>query len=912
MIPPVDPSTASIARAPLLVGREREQASLHHALDEMLAGHGSLVLVSGEAGIGKTTLVEWLAREAEAEGCMVLRGGCYDLTATAPYGPWVEALQAYLSDGQMPLPPAFVTDAEAFVSYGSQDVLFAELAAFFSRASEVRPLIVILDDLHWADQGSLAFLRAWSRSLRHRRVLALCTYRGEDSSGHQLLEQILPLLVREAQPKRISLAPIDRQAIRAFLTTVYAFIDTDTERLLDWLMKRSEGNPFFLHELTRTLEEQQVLVPAESGVWQISDLSQIRVPKLVRHVIEGRLRRLSERTRELLQVGAVLGRSVPVDLWQQVTGADDPTLIFALEQGQTAHLLNESANGDIWQFNHSLIRETLYEDLVSMQRRSWHRVVAEALELTPNPDPDQTAYHYQQARDTRAIAWLIRAAERAEHAYDWHTAVDRFEAALPLLAAGEDNRLRGWIQIHLARLLRSSDAQRGLRYSENAYYIAEQSDDRVLRTVALGVRGHLNCFVFNTKVGVEDMAAGVRAGEDLTDTEWLTSYRLQRSVLELCDVPRSTSEPPPFDVARITSEPVGLLVLWLVIGTLRLHEAIARGDDYAARLAGVDQQQLLRHTSAVEGASWVDTYSGLGHAYAALGRPSEASAAFDRALDLYRQAGHHVLAAAVQDDILTKVHLPYQTDDLEERDRLLQTAAALYGAGGGAMHADFSGEYLHTRSLYLAGRWEQARAFGEYALSYWRGSAIGFQEAPLGTLSRRQGHPEDAWHLIKERYPNGAQTRVAYTIPHYAMEAMRLAVDLALDDKDLVTAHEWMEAHSCWLEESRAVLGRAESTQQLARYHQIKGENGQARQFAEQALAHATDPRQPLALIAAHRFLGQLDTVDQRFEGAEAHLQESLRLADACAAPFERALTVLELAESATCPGSDPGGRHAP
>ena len=164
---------------------------------------------------------------------------------------------------------------------------------------------------------------------------------------------------------------------------------------------------------TRTLEEQQVLVPAESGVWQISDLSQIRVPKLVRHVIEGRLRRLSERTRELLQVGAVLGRSVPVDLWQQVTGADDPTLIFALEQGQTAHLLNESANGDIWQFNHSLIRETLYEDLVSMQRRSWHRVVAEALELTPNPDPDQTAYHYQQARDTRAIAWLIeRPSER--------------------------------------------------------------------------------------------------------------------------------------------------------------------------------------------------------------------------------------------------------------------------------------------------------------------------------------------------------------------------------------------------------------------------------------------------------------------------------------------------------------------
>jgi hypothetical protein len=129
-----------------------------------------------------------------------------------------------------------------------------------------------------------------------------------------------------------------------------------------------------------------------------------------------------------------------------------------------------------------------------------------------------------------------------------------------------------------------------------------------------------------------------------------------------------------------------------------------------------------------------------------------------------------------------------------------------------------------------------------------------------------------------------------------ALALQRLAATMALDTRDLPTARAWLEAHDHWLEWSGAVLGRAEGTLLWGRYHHTDGDPALTCQFAEQALTHASEPRQPLALIAVHRFLGRLDTEAQQFEAAEEHLTQSLALAEACAAPFERALTLLELA----------------
>ena len=155
--PPQSPRNETV-----IVGREREQAMLRQALDAMLAGHGSLVLVSGEAGIGKTTLVEWLAREAEAEGCLILKGGCYDLTTTPPYGPWIELLRGYSPSGDLPMVPTFFSDPDALEALGSQEALVDEAYRFFASISDQQPLLLILEDLHWSDEVSVGLLRSFA------------------------------------------------------------------------------------------------------------------------------------------------------------------------------------------------------------------------------------------------------------------------------------------------------------------------------------------------------------------------------------------------------------------------------------------------------------------------------------------------------------------------------------------------------------------------------------------------------------------------------------------------------------------------------------------------------------------------------------------------------------------------------
>ena len=145
--------------------------------------------------------------------------------------------------------------------------------------------------------------------------------------------------------------------------------------------------------------------------------------------------------------------------------------------------------------------------------------------------------------------------------------------------------------------------------------------------------------------------------------------------------------------------------------------------------------------------------------------------------------------------------------------------------------------------------------------------------------------------------PQGSATEPGDCVFRVAEELQRLAIELALDSGELAEAHDWLQAHDHWLAWSGALTGRAEGIMLWAKYHLATGGILLARQLADRALALASDPRQPLALIAIHRFLGTLDVADQRFADAEQHLQESLRLAEACAAPFERALTLLELAE---------------
>jgi DNA-binding CsgD family transcriptional regulator len=204
--------------------------------------------------------------------------------------------------------------------------------------------------------------------------------------------------------------------------------------------------------------------------------------------------------------------------------------------------------------------------------------------------------------------------------------------------------------------------------------------------------------------------------------------------------------------------------------------------------------------------------------------------------------------------------------------------------------------------LYLEGQWAETRRAGQAALAVAHGIWQVLPRLILGALARTQGQADLAWDTVRDALPQGPATEPGDTVYLAAVLAQRLAAALALDAGDLSAARAWLAAHDRWLAWSGSVLGRAEGHLLWSAYHRSADAAAPARRHAEWALAHATEPRQPLALLVAHRLLGELDTEVGNHAEAEAHLDQALALADACAAPYERALTLLALADACAAP----------
>ena len=241
---------------PALVGRDREIAILHDRLAAARGGRGSLVLISGEAGIGKTALADTLVRDAAGASVTVLAGHCYDRTETPPYGPWVEIARRLQArpDTAITLPVPHLDGAT------SQGALFAETQDFLAAMAAQRPLVLVLEDLHWADNASLDLLRFIAHGLAAMPLLLVVTYRGEELDRRHPLAATVPLLVREAPDGALDLRPLDAAASEALVRCALPLPDGAAARLAAYLMERTEGNALFITELLRTLEEERLLI----------------------------------------------------------------------------------------------------------------------------------------------------------------------------------------------------------------------------------------------------------------------------------------------------------------------------------------------------------------------------------------------------------------------------------------------------------------------------------------------------------------------------------------------------------------------------------------------------------------------------------------------------------------------------
>jgi DNA-binding SARP family transcriptional activator len=433
------------------VGRERELAELVAGLDDAFAGSGRLFLLVGEPGIGKSRLAEELIARARDRGARVLVGRCWESGGAPAYWPWVQSLRAYVRESdtaalrsqlgpgaadlaqiipdvrrrfpELPEPPLLEPEAARFR-------LFDATAEFLRRASESRPIVLALDDLHAADTPSLLLLHFLARELGSARILLLGAYRDVDPVPGQALTAMLAEVTREPGTRRLSLGGLSEPEVAEYVGLTAPEIAS--AHLVTALHADSEGNPLFVGEIVRLLAVEGV--PRESGAE-----GALAIPQTIRDVITRRLAHLPEETNRVLLLASVLGREFALAPLAHMSGLPEEELLEALDEAIAARVVFGFPGGlGRLRFAHTLIRETLYERLTTARRVRLHRLVVEALEALhggePGPYLAELAHHATAGSDfDRALRYARRAGDRALALLAYEESARLYEAALEAL-----------------------------------------------------------------------------------------------------------------------------------------------------------------------------------------------------------------------------------------------------------------------------------------------------------------------------------------------------------------------------------------------------------------------------------------------------------------------------------------------
>jgi predicted ATPase len=345
----------------VLVGRATELAAIDEARARAAAGEPAVVLLAGEAGIGKTRLAAEAAGHAEAAGSLVLRGACVELGGEGlPFAPIVDALRALVqsvgperldsllgpsrADLARLLPQLDPVGQAQPLESGTTARLFDSILGLVGRLAAEQPLVLLIEDLHWADRSTLDLLAFLVRALRDERVLVLLTYRSDELHRRHPLRPLLAELDRLRRVQRCELRRFDRTDVAAQLAGILG--ERPNETLVERVFARSDGNAFLVEE---------VLDLARDGGADV-------LPESLRDVLLARTDRLSDATRHVLQVAAVGGRRVPHALLGAVAGLPDGELDAALREAVERHVME--VDGDGYAFRHALLRDAIYDDLL--------------------------------------------------------------------------------------------------------------------------------------------------------------------------------------------------------------------------------------------------------------------------------------------------------------------------------------------------------------------------------------------------------------------------------------------------------------------------------------------------------------------------------------------------------------------
>ncbi len=447
------------------VGRDAERALLRRSLDATDGGDGAFVTVAGNAGSGKTRLVEEVGREAEARGMQFVVGRCFDTQQAEPYAALVDIAESVeramtptafrevlgTSAGEMARLLPHLRDrfddvgpaAEAGASE-TRRYFFASVREVLGRLSARRPLVILLDDLQWADAPTLLFVEYLADELADLPILVVGTYTLEAVSTSTPLHATLARLHRHRSIESISIEPLSRDEIGQLLGVSGGA--EPPAPLVEAVHEATEGNAFFAGEIVRQLVERPGVV-TEAG-WDPSvTLADLEVPEGVRLVIESRFAKLAPATRTILSTVGLLGRTFSLELLETLVDAPEDELLDAIDEAERVHFIISSVDADSirFAFKHELIRKTMVSQLSHLRLQRLHGRIADALEEVYAPSlashAATIASHLEHAgrgvAPERMIRFLSMAGDRAVESAAFEDAVSHFGRALETIPEGD-------------------------------------------------------------------------------------------------------------------------------------------------------------------------------------------------------------------------------------------------------------------------------------------------------------------------------------------------------------------------------------------------------------------------------------------------------------------------------------------
>ncbi|MEE9150935.1 MAG: tetratricopeptide repeat protein [Thermoplasmata archaeon] len=570
------------------VNREKELEDIKRHLEESIRGNGRLVFVMGEAGIGKSRLIAELGVYASSRYMMTLSGLCIYEENTEPYLPFIDAFGKYISgrrvednegdfgkDAQISgdyfsmglvgiassstssvdsvgesheapeglVPMGLLPSGDGDAKINSSDIkkinlqqertrLFETLSQLVIDISENEPLLLVLEDLQWADDGTLQLLHYLARNIQSSRVMICGTYRPEDLKNIRGEVHPLSKTLRRMRPEKlfyeIWLTRFDEGSTASMVESLLKKVDIP-KLFIRRLYTESEGNPFFIEEVVKSLVNEG-LIDVNDYAWKMKfDPSKIHLPGSIRDVIGRRIDGLDEETKAILGYASVIGNQFTFEALYRILNVSEEELIDSIDALIATNIIHEdrTTREERYRFDHTQIREVIYNSMSRSRRRLMHKKIGYIIEELNKNRLDEVAYnlahHFYEGKDTeKSLTYAILAGEKATSAFAPEDALSYYKMALEALERLEDTRKNKEKRINLLKRLGEisfniSEWMWALEYYKKAIMLCEDIDNNTDRAESLGKIGYVHNRMGNWKMAAKNLVKSLEIYKTLDD-----------------------------------------------------------------------------------------------------------------------------------------------------------------------------------------------------------------------------------------------------------------------------------------------------------------------------------------------------------------------------------------------------------